>query len=78
MYDVEWTDTFGGEANYCWVKRLRVKANSHKHAMQIARKEWGISGTRGRFCENGDQADWRPYRICWVIFSTWAEEGKCD
>jgi hypothetical protein len=21
LYDVEYTDTFGGEANYCWVKR---------------------------------------------------------
>ena len=23
-YDVEYTDTFGGEANYCWVKRATV------------------------------------------------------
>lgn len=23
-YDVEYTDTFGGEANYCWVKRAVV------------------------------------------------------
>lgn len=23
-YDVELTDTFGGEANYCWVKRATV------------------------------------------------------
>jgi hypothetical protein len=23
-YDVEYTDTFGGEANYCWVKRASV------------------------------------------------------
>ena len=24
QYDVEYTDTFGGEANYCWVKRVTV------------------------------------------------------
>lgn len=24
LYDVEYTDTFGGEANYCWVQRYRV------------------------------------------------------
>ena len=24
VYDVEYTDTFGGEANYCWVKRETV------------------------------------------------------
>ena len=23
-YDIEYTDTFGGEANYCWVKRATV------------------------------------------------------
>jgi hypothetical protein len=23
-YDVEYTDTFGGEANYCWVRRAVV------------------------------------------------------
>lgn len=23
-YQIEYTDTFGGEANYCWVKRARV------------------------------------------------------
>jgi len=23
-YEVEYTDTFGGEANYCWVKRATV------------------------------------------------------
>jgi hypothetical protein len=24
IYDVEYTDTFGGEANYCWVRRAEV------------------------------------------------------
>jgi len=23
-YDIEYTDTFGGEANYCWVQRAAV------------------------------------------------------
>lgn len=25
IYDVEYTDTFGGEANYAWVKRAKVE-----------------------------------------------------
>lgn len=29
-WDVEVTDTFGGEANYCWVKRETIYANSRK------------------------------------------------
>lgn len=24
VYDIEVTDTFGGEANYCWVKRFTI------------------------------------------------------
>jgi hypothetical protein len=24
QYQIEYTDTFGGEANYCWVKRAKI------------------------------------------------------
>ena len=27
-FHIEVTDTFGGEANYCWVKRFKVTAKS--------------------------------------------------
>lgn len=27
-YQVEYTDTFGGEANYCWVKRAEIEVPS--------------------------------------------------
>ena len=30
-YDVEYTDTFGGEANYCWVKRATVTMPEWPH-----------------------------------------------
>ena len=30
-YDVELTDTFAGEANYCWVKRARVSMPELTH-----------------------------------------------
>ena len=30
-YDVEYTDTFGGEANYCWVKRAVVRVPELTH-----------------------------------------------
>lgn len=30
-YDVEYTDTFGGEANYCWVKRATVTVPELTH-----------------------------------------------
>lgn len=31
QFDVEFTDTFGGEANYCWVKRARVSVPELTH-----------------------------------------------
>jgi hypothetical protein len=30
-YDIEYTDTFGGEANYSWVKRARVSMPELTH-----------------------------------------------
>ena len=30
-YDVELTDTFGGEANYCWVKRATISMPDMTH-----------------------------------------------
>jgi hypothetical protein len=33
-YFVEMTDTFGGEANYCWVNRFLVSASSPRGAMR--------------------------------------------
>ena len=40
-YYVEMTDTFGGEANYCWIKRFKVTANSMQHAMSKVSRETG-------------------------------------
>ncbi len=33
-YFIEMTDTFGGEANYCWVNRFLVSASSPRGAMR--------------------------------------------
>lgn len=30
-YNVEYTDTFGGEANYCWVRRAKVTVPELTH-----------------------------------------------
>jgi hypothetical protein len=38
-YDVEYTDTFGGEANYCWVKRATVTMPDMTH--------YGYDGAQG-------------------------------
>ena len=40
-YQVELTDTFGGEANYCWVRRARIAAPEWTQF-----KEWDGNGRR--------------------------------
>ena len=39
MFDVELTDTFGGEANYSWVKRAQVSVPELTH--------YGYDGAQG-------------------------------
>ena len=39
LYNVEFTDTFGGEANYCWVKRAVIAMPELTH--------YGYDGSQG-------------------------------
>lgn len=41
IYKIEITDTFGGEANYSWVRRYFVAANSERGAVQIIARVHG-------------------------------------
>ena len=43
---IETTDTFGGEANYCWVDRSEIEMDDNASEMAIVRrckKEQGIT-----------------------------------
>lgn len=41
-YAIEVTDTFGGEANYSWVRRYTIQASSPRGAISaLARREGG-------------------------------------
>jgi hypothetical protein len=42
-FNIEITDTFGGEANYSWVTRHQVKARTERGAMRIIGRESGLS-----------------------------------
>lgn len=83
IFDIEYTDTFGGEANYCWVDRytIRVDSDSRGAVMRAAKKAAGLAGVRGRTVEYGDMFDFRPYRSATVLFVTWhdcGQPGGCD
>ena len=42
-FNIEITDTFGGEANYSWVTRHSIKAKTERGAMRIIGRETGLS-----------------------------------
>ena len=69
-YNFEYTDTFGGEANYCWVDRGTIQANSLKQALRRAKKELGLTGLKGTTHNHGDMIVHRPNNICTILFIT--------
>lgn len=38
LFAVEFTDTFGGEANYCWIEKFCVSAPDIKRAITLAKQ----------------------------------------
>ena len=70
---VEYTDTYGGEANYSWVRRASLilpGGVSDLAVMRRAKRAVGLSGVRGRTDKNGDSFTFRPHRICTIMFVT--------
>ncbi len=55
----EITDTFAGEANYCWVKRYAVNANKLHGALCKLSKELGLN-----FRFNGERYNVKNANIC--------------
>lgn len=73
QYQVEYTDTFGGEANYSWARRATIEApaNASNHTLlRRARKALGLEGVRGRVSTIGEILEFRPYGCCAVLFVT--------
>lgn len=72
-FDVEYTDTFGGEANYSWVQRWQVhlpENASDTAIMRAAKAAAGLTGVKGRTDNFGDMRRFRPHGSCTVLFVT--------
>ena len=70
----ELTDTFGGEANYSWVKRGHYTGNKPDSHLSVIReaKHWaGLSGVRCRVENWGDTVAIYPAGACVVLFINW-------
>ena len=73
QFNIEHTDTFGGDANYCWVKRYTIdcdEAVSDLALVRRAKQLTGLSGYRARVEKYGDMIAIYPARICQVVFIT--------
>lgn len=75
--NIEVTDTFGGEANYCWVLRGKTRAKSRRGLIRAAKS---LAGWHGRCRVNvndcGDMLTIRPSAasgIPQIAFITWPE-----
>jgi hypothetical protein len=73
-YNLEMTDTFGGEANYSWVKRGQLDAPAGASRLTLVRRAKAWAGLTGMTCEVSDHGDMiaiRPRGQCVVMFVTW-------
>lgn len=69
--DCEYTDTFAGEANYCWVRRETFELPqglSDRAIVRRAKAALGLTGIRGRMESYGDTWEFRPYGSATVAF----------
>lgn len=76
-FDVEITDTFGGEANYSWVRRHTLDVPPKITDLALVRRakrkaDW--SGVRCKVSKYGDTIEIRPIGMCCVLFIVPNEE----
>lgn len=68
----EYTDTFGGEANYCWIERGTVETDDLYRGLRLARKELGLTGVKGDITlKCGDMIAWKPRGLVTILFVSW-------
>ena len=78
MWRLEVTDTFGGEANYCWVNRETLPARTtERGVVRRLKAMMGITGERADVTDYGGGIEVRPKgrdAPCIVGFAQWEEE----
>jgi len=71
QFALEYTDTFGGEANYSWVIRKEFSVPdpcTDRMVVLRAKQELGLTGARCARDSWGDTIVLRPVGMCQVIF----------
>ena len=73
---IEMTDTFGGEANYSWVRRYRTNAKTIRGAINKLAKQYG-AGWRLDY-DDGETACYQLQNACICCFVSVANEYTPD
>jgi hypothetical protein len=76
VYKVEVTDTYGGEANYSWVRRYEFHVPLGTTTREIVRRAKALASWTGHRCETsdyGDQIDVRPRGMAQVMFISFVD-----
>ena len=69
-YYIEMTDTYGGEANYCWVNRFIVSASTPRGAMRRVCTRTG-DRVRNVGCDR-----WDSRTACICYFVEWIDDAR--
>lgn len=73
-WKVEVTDTFGGEANYSWVKRYTLELDENSTNLRVVRAAKKAADWTGINCEKFDFGDYiqlHPSGLLQVMFIQW-------
>lgn len=77
VFFAEVTDTYDGEANYCWVHRFRISAKNIRGAMQKLSKEIGYRFRR--VSDYGDMKRYNAQKACVCAFvSEWDNDSHLN
>ena len=78
--NVEMTDTFGGEANYCWVRRASFLCDglTDRQIILRAKAAMGVTGYRSNTAAYGDEFRLDMCGANEVIFITFDTEARED
>jgi len=72
-YNIEITDTFGGDANYSWVTRHTIKANTQRGAIWKLSRDSGMSWRKQY--DTGDMARYDSVSGATCLFIELSEEN---
>jgi hypothetical protein len=80
----EVTDTFGGESNYSWVKRGKVKCKPGEEYTNLAavrrvKRAIGWNGVKCRVESDGDTITLYPrgvHQVCFISFHSWGNASS--